>query len=429
MKEITLLKANLKRHQGNLLGIFFLMLLACGALGTVLSVWLSSQSYLAGEMERAGFGDLTAWISGGEPELLSVQIAYLPEVDRVEVQRLIFSEYEMNGQESDSEGQLIPYSPEEGRYRFFTDGLSGYLLEPPTILPGEVWLSPSMASMFNAKAGETITFPIARNGKKESFTVRGFYEDPFMGSSMIGMKGFLIAPAEYNRLAEIITGSGIDGLAREGAMLHIFGAEGIPPEQLNAALNDRAGLSTHSEFVHSKGAILNFMLVLQNAFSGILAAFALVLLAVVVVILRHSIAGAVEEDYRDMGILKTVGLTGRTLRLVQLAQHLPGLTGGLAGGVALSIPLSQAVIHAALTTTGVRVPTTLPVPPCGLLSLLLLLFLSAFVWQKTGEIDRVQPMAAIRGELREGGANLRTVPAVDGKALCLSLALRQLANG
>ena len=45
-----------------------------------------------------------------------------------------------------------------------------------------------MASMFDIQVRDTITFPIARSGGDMAFTVAGFFEDPFMGSSMIGMK-------------------------------------------------------------------------------------------------------------------------------------------------------------------------------------------------------------------------------------------------
>ena len=52
--------------------------------------------------------------------------------------------------------------------------------------------------------------------------MKGFYEDPFMGSSMIGMKGFLINEADRNGALDILQNAGIDALARNGAMLHIF---------------------------------------------------------------------------------------------------------------------------------------------------------------------------------------------------------------
>ena len=189
----TLLKANLKQHRAGLSGIFFLTLLVAAALGTALAVWMNGGTYIRGEMQRAGFGDLTAWVSGiPDSAALVNEIGELPEVDRVEVQSLIFSNYTVNGQESDSDRQLITFRPGEGRYRFFTEELSAYRGEEPEINSGEIYVSPSMVSMFGAGIGDEITFPIARAGKNVVFTVKGFYEDAFMGSSMIGMKGFLI---------------------------------------------------------------------------------------------------------------------------------------------------------------------------------------------------------------------------------------------
>ena len=63
MEYKTLLKADFKRHKGSLAGVFLLVLLAAAALGTVLTVWTSSGNYVNGEMKRAGFGALTAWVS------------------------------------------------------------------------------------------------------------------------------------------------------------------------------------------------------------------------------------------------------------------------------------------------------------------------------------------------------------------------------
>ena len=197
MEILTLLSANLRRHKGSLIGIFLLVLIAAAAFGTVLSVWTNSGAYVQSEMKRAGFGELTAWVSDvSDISELSADIEAVPEVERVEAQPLIFSNYKINGGESDREGQLITYFPSEKRYKFFADDLSGYR-EPPSEIPsGEVYVSPSMVTMLDVKIGDEITFPIARSGRNLTLNVRGFYEDPFMGSSMIGMKGFLICEAD-----------------------------------------------------------------------------------------------------------------------------------------------------------------------------------------------------------------------------------------
>lgn len=131
--KIVLL-SNVKKHKGSLIGIFLLMLFLSTAFGTVLTVWSNSNTYIIEQMQRSGFGDLTAWVSG-VPDMskLADYIESLEEVEAVEVQSVIFSNYTVYNQESDSEGQLIVYKPEEKRYRFFTQDLSDYKEQPSKI--------------------------------------------------------------------------------------------------------------------------------------------------------------------------------------------------------------------------------------------------------------------------------------------------------
>ena len=104
MERRTLLKSNLKSHRGTVLGVFVLILLVSLSLGTVLTVWNNSDRYVNSEMDRLGYGDLTAWVSGlSEAAPLAEEISALDVVDSVGVQSLIFSEYEIGNQESDSD--------------------------------------------------------------------------------------------------------------------------------------------------------------------------------------------------------------------------------------------------------------------------------------------------------------------------------------
>lgn len=185
MENKTLLKANIKRHKGTLIGIYILTVLAATALGTVMTIWSNSERYIHNELERTGFGMLTAWVANlPQTEELQNSILGLDEIGHVETQNLIYADYTANGEESDSEGQLITYIPGENRYRFFTDDLSGYTKPPESILPGEVYVSPSMVSMFGIKIGDEITFPIARAGRNLSLIVKGYYEDAMMDGKL-----------------------------------------------------------------------------------------------------------------------------------------------------------------------------------------------------------------------------------------------------
>lgn len=409
------------------MGVFALLLLVSLSLGTVLTLWTNSGRYVNAELDRAGFGTLTAWVSD-VPDLNSLagEIATLPEVSRVETQEVIFSNYTVGEQESDSEGQLITLAPGETRYRFFTGDLSGYRTDTPEIVPGEVYVSPSLVSMFGVESGSEIVFPIARAGGNVTFTVKGFYEDPFMGSSMIGMKGFLICQENHDALAKLIRSSGIDALGRERAMLHLFSDSGLTTWLLNQAVNENTSLPACAEFVHSTQAIAGFMLILQNAFSGLLIAFVIVLLAAVLVVLSHSIGSTIESDYRDMGILKTVGFTSAALRRLQLLQYGAAILAGMCLGLLLTAPVSRLVSDVTLTTTGIRVPARLPVLWCAGAFAAILILLAAFILWKTEKIGAISPMKAIRGETGSADAAVRTAQVIRGSGLPLRLALRQL---
>ena len=96
MEIKTLLKSNIKSHRETALGVFVLILLVSLSLGTVLTVWNNSSRYVNSEMNRLGYGDITAWVSGlPDAAPLTEEISALDEVESVGVQSLIFSEYEI----------------------------------------------------------------------------------------------------------------------------------------------------------------------------------------------------------------------------------------------------------------------------------------------------------------------------------------------
>jgi len=428
MKYTILLRANWRRHWNGLLGIFVLVTVACLSMTLVLALWSNSGRYVRQEMERLGYGDLTVWISG-VPDLdaLEQEVNDAAGVARTGVQRLIYSDYELNGQESDSQGQLIAF--DRHPYLFFNDTLSEYIQAPVEIIPGTLYAPASIKSMFGAELGDTITFPIARNGGRVDFTIAGWYEDPFMGSSMIGMKGFLICEADRAALEQTILESGIDALAQEGAMLHIFRAPDSAGSmaEWSEKLNGSTSLLQFTQFSHSADTISGFMLILQNAFAGLLLAFTAVLLVVTLLVLAHSIHNTIAADTANLGILKTMGCTGQMLRRIQAGQYALPVLGGMAAGTLLALALVPVTSRMTVTTTGVLVPDGLPVGLCALSLGVVLLILLGFIVLRTAQVQRITPLQAIR----EAGHMPRRTAATPLRREGLSfwLALRQLASG
>lgn len=432
METKIVLKANIKRHKGCILGIFLLLFLMSVSLCSVLALWHNSERYVHREMERMGFGDITSWISGlPDARALVKEIRGLAEVSQVGVQSIIYSEYRFLEQKSDSEGQMVLYEPEKHFYRIFAESLHGYETDTIAINPGEIYISPSLSSMFGAGLGDEITFPIARSNANKTFRIKGFFEDPFMGSSMIGMKSFLICEQDFQEITQMIDNAGIDGLARTGFMLHIFGQpEGSRnAAELNRLVNENTSLLSYTEFTHSKAAIAGFMMTLQNVFTGLFLAFVLILLLVSLVVLGYSIRSIIEQDTVNMGILKTIGFTGGKLRRIQLLQYMTGILGGMALGMGVSVLIAVMVCRMTVTTTGLLIPSGLPWGLCFMIFSVILFVLTGYIWGKTRRIEGIAPIQAITEDSQEEeGKSGKWFP-INQQGLDVWLALRQILSG
>lgn len=432
MRTKIILKANIKRHKGSMFGIFLLLFLVSLSLCSVLAVWRNSERYVQQEMERMGFGSITSWVSGlRDAKTLTEEITNIPEVEQVGVQRIIYTEYHLLEQESDSEGQLVLYEPDKYSYKIFEEDLHGYREEAASINLGEIYVSPSFNSMFGAELGDEITFPIARNGKNKTFIIKGFFEDPFMGSSMIGMKSFLICEQDFEEMEEVIKNAGIDGLARTGFMFHIF--EQLDKisrtAELNRLVNENTSLLSYTEFTHSSTAIAGFMMTLQNVFTGLLLAFVVILLLVTLVVLGHSIGSIIEQDTVNMGILKTIGFTGRKLRKIQLLQYMVGIISGMVLGMAMSVPTASMVCKMTITTTGLLIPSNLPWGLCFMALVAILLILVGYIRYKTHKIEKIAPMQAINEFTQETMVKSGKWFHLKQKGLDFWLACRQILTG
>ena len=147
------------------------------------------------------------------------------------------------------------------------------------------------------------------------------------------------------------------------------------------------------------------------------------------VVLGHSISGVIEQEYKNLGILKTIGMTGSRLIRLQLAQYLTIMLVGTLSGILAAFPASRVVGKMTLTTTGLLLSADLPVLPCLAAFTAILLLLTGFTILKLRKIISVTPMKAIRGKTTEIRWNPGRTLRMKIEGLPFRLALRQLLSG
>lgn len=438
MVVLTLLKAGIKRQKGSVVGLFLLMLAMTVTFVTALTVLHNSGRYIREEMQVLGYGDLTAWVSQTEDmEGLISEIDSLPEVERVAAQPVIFSGYTIHEKHSDDEGQLIAYDPADFPYKILNSELMGYqnhAAEVFTIEPGTIYLSPAMQSSFQAKIGDEVHFRLSRDGAEKSFIVAGYFEDPFMGSSMIDMKSFLISQSDFDLLSTALQEtSDFNVLGRTGAMLHIdridnkeIGGAEQTAMQFSQYLHEHTSLANNTEFVYTDTTIYGFMMILQNVLTGFLLSFTILFAVVTLIVAGHSISNAMEQEYQDIGILKTMGCTSKKLQTVQLMQYLSGLVLGMLAGVLVSIYTVRLTAKYTITSTGMLMPVKLPLFWCIGGLLLILCFYTLFIGIQLKKVINVSPLRAISGKSLGRSLKKQKTVVISAKRLDFTLALRQL---
>lgn len=428
MKDITLLKAGIRQHKGMMLGIFTIVLMAALFFLSVVSIWLNANTYLKEELERMHFGDISAWTREIPNAKVYEDIIQLPDTASITRQALIYSDYEIFDQHSDSEGQLIVYEPETFPYRIFNEQMNGYQKETMIIPSGDIYVSSVVLASMQAQIGDWISFPIARAGNVMTFQIAGAFEDPFMGSSMIGMKSFLISQEDYEQIHQRIEAAGIDALARTGELVHIEQSEqsSLTNAQFNQQLNEQTSLGDYVEFMYSKDTITGFMLILQNAFAGLSFVFALILLLIAMIMVGYSVGTTIEQDAHDLGILKTIGYEGSRLRRVLMRQYLLVILAGLLVGTLLSCMVTPLITTRMVSFAGILAPSTPPLFIWLILLVFVIICFFLFLNVKTKRIQHIPPLHILQDveDLKEASISI----SIQKRMLVTRISMRQLCS-
>lgn len=424
MKYVTLVRENMKKHKGSFIGIFLLMFIITVSLSSVLSIWNNSRSYVSDEMERIQYGDLIYWMNnnGKKIDKIVESMEAVDGVDKVVKEDNAIIKIVIDGEEVGSSVFAYRYSEDHASYHVFDGDTIEYKESPKVLEQGEVYVPISYKALYDIKIGDEIFF----KGYEKAFTVKGFFEDPADGSIMMGMKNVLISDADLKLFHEKQWKDMV-----YGCTLHVFkdSHSKLSTSELQRDISEKVSLKEYSLLVYSASSIATFMLILQNIFVGFLIGFVAILLIITIIVIGHSISTSIEQSYVDLGILKAIGFTKKQLCVVLSTQYLVTLLVALIVGVLASTFLVKLINIMILPSTGIKIPSTMPVTLIGLCFFVIMLIFTGFILLQVRKIGKVTPMTAIRGGKAEVYFDSRIHTKIHGRGLQFFLALRQLVTG
>ena len=195
--------------------------------------------------------------------------------------------------------------------------------------PGEIGLPIYYMKQYRLKSGDKIA--VRKDGFLLEFTVKGFLRDVQMNSSLVTSKRLLvhekdlIVLKQHTGKTEYLIEFLLNDPGRTEEFESLYQASALPQEGT---------------------AVTFYLFRLLNALSdGIVAAVILLisftLLTISFVSLRFVFLSAIEEDYREIGTMKAIGIRDSQIRLLYLGKYVLLSGAACLGGCLLSLLFSE----------------------------------------------------------------------------------------
>lgn len=215
-------------------------------------------------------------------------------------------------------------------YNRIFDGDSGeeFILEAD-----QVAVPVSIQKKMNLVLGDTLIIGVSdKNGEEYSreFTVSHIFKDVVYGSEMMGMKRIIVNDKDFN---------GFMQQTNQNDRIKMWGftkAEGV---DYAAILNSFSSLSLPTLGLFAKN-IIGTLYILDMVIAATMILFSIFLILISFLLLRFTIVFTIMEDYKQIGVMKAIGLHNKDIRGMYSIKYLllSIISGGL--GFLASIPIS-----------------------------------------------------------------------------------------
>lgn len=318
----------------------------------------------------------------GEPMDNDLRLeAFLEEnehVSRYEVDNglMIFEDQFENVGDSELEllNTLTVFSVESEQQNYFDD--NNQLLED--IETGEMYIPRKLLSD-KFQIGDSLY--IKSGDYKKKFTVKGTVKDAILGGEMMGMPRVLISPDDYEELIE-------NG---EFASQKMYG---VYTEDVDAFYQDYVDQGFYVVF-NGDMSVIRTTYIMDMIIAGILLAVSICLILISAIMLRFTILFTVNEDYKEIGIMKAIGMPDKSIRSLYVVKYLVISVVGAVIGFWASVPFTNMLISNVVKNIVVESGNNNYLT-AGIVSVVVVLVIVWFAYLSTGRIKKVTPMDAIR---------------------------------
>ena len=427
MEILTLLKANIRHKKGSFISIVLLLIIISMSLTAILSVRENCIRSIENAHNQVNSGDLEIWIISSKltDELLN-SVENNPMVkSTLKYQSVLSEKAEVNGNTGGNGWYLLKL---QDKYKLFNSELSAYEDETPALKRGEIYITQGIMSNLGCNVGDIIKLFVL--DEEYEFKIKGIVVEPMVGAFTIGWKRLFISDEDFDKLYADAKKNETEERTADQVILQIYKADDckLSDAQFKRQLNLDTGIVDNSIGSLTRDLSIYYTNLFPKIVLSILMVFIGLLLAIVLIVMGHSISTGIEMDYVNLGVLKSQGFTKGKIRTVLVLQYLLAELTGAVAGMILAVPLIKFLGNVFQPITAIPAERNILFIKSMLIIIAILVISGLFIFIITRKVGRISPVRAISGGNSEIYFDSRIKLPIFRKGLSASLALRQFTS-
>ncbi|MBP3922738.1 MAG: ABC transporter permease [Ruminiclostridium sp.] len=378
---LNILKKDLKRKKAmNIILLLFIILatmFVASGLNNVFTVINGTDYYL----DKAEIGDFVVITMGDDSRGHADDI--LEKADCVKshkIETCIFGSQDsvsrVDGSAVETKNTALFQSISDAKLKFF-DTANELVTE---VKPGEVKIAGGFIKNNNLKNGDYIRIKLG--DVEMELKIAGKVKDAFLGSDFMGNTRFLLNQADYDKFLA-------DDMIKAHYQGEVAYIETDDVASTISAIADIPGIA----FSGARSTLV-MCYVMEMIVAFVVLVLSICLIIVSFVVLRFSIGFTIAEEYREIGVMKAIGIRNHKIRGLYIVKYLlMALVGGVIGFFA-SIPFGNLLM--ASVSENMVLGNNAGVLINIISTIGTIIVILAFAYGCTGKVKKLTPIDAIR---------------------------------
>ena len=255
----------------------------------------------------------------------------------------------------------------------------GSILE--TVKPGEFYMTEGKADALGVDVGDRLTIEL--NGVSREFVLADKIKDALLGSNQLSITRYIISEEDFECFLSAENTEEYYG----GTLVYLYSSD---MEKVSTQIKPIVDNSIRT----MDRAFMEFCYIFDMIVVGVLLVVSIILIAIAFVVLRFTISVTLSEEFREIGVMKAIGIGNFRIRGLYLVKYMGLSVIGATIGFALSFPFGEMLMS--VSSQSIIVGNQSPILINIFCTVLVIAVILLFCYECTDKVKKMTPIDAIR---------------------------------